>query len=88
MSIEDRLNRLKQIHKKPTRPPSGQRRQLQLQQRVASGMQAIRNPAPLDPETFQKEIEERGYDDADDSLMTQTNDEKTNDILGTDLVQI
>lgn len=29
MSIEDRLNRLKAIHQKPIRPPSGMRRQQQ-----------------------------------------------------------
>ena len=56
MSIEDRLARLKAIHQKPTRPPSGVKKQ-QIQR--GQTVQANRMPQPLDPVEFQKQIEQR-----------------------------
>lgn len=55
MSIEDRLARLKAIHQKPVRPPSGQRKLPHRGQTV----QTNRIPQPLDPVEFQRQIEQR-----------------------------
>lgn len=51
------MARLKALHSKPTRPPSGVRKA----QQVARGqtVQQQRIVQPLDPDQFQKEIERR-----------------------------
>lgn len=60
MSIEERLARLKKVHKKVERPPSGNGRQ---QPSRASGMAMMKHQMPLDPVTFQEELAKRTADE-------------------------
>jgi hypothetical protein len=53
LSIEERLARLKNIHQKKERPPSGTRRS------GPSGLAAPKIGLPLDPISFQEELAKR-----------------------------